>query len=108
VAALYGADGTLLRNSAVAGATTAGASTFQTLAFVTSGGAANTIVLVPGKYHVAVQCNGTTDTMRRLLSTVQPNVLCAAVAGTFGTVPATITVPTAHSTTNGPIAALYT
>lgn len=101
-AALYGADGTLLRNSATAGTTTAGASAFQSLAFT------STIVLTPGKYHIAVQCNGTTDTMRRLLSTVNPNVLCAAVAGTFGTVPSTITVPTSHSSTNGPIATLYT
>jgi hypothetical protein len=100
--ALYGADGTLLRNSAVAGVLTANASTFQEVAFT------STIVLTPGKYFIGVQCDGTTDTSRRLVSTFQPNTLTAAVAGTFGTVPATITVPTTHTTLLGVIAWLYT
>jgi hypothetical protein len=100
--ALYGADGTLIANSAVAGVLTAGASTFQEIPFTAQ------VVLPPGKYFIGVQMNGTTDTTRRLVSTFQPNALTAAVAGTFGTIPATITVPTTHTTLLGVIAWLYT
>lgn len=100
--ALYDTNGALLRNSAVAGTTTANASTFQEIAFTSA------ITLLAGRYFIGVQCNGTTDTTRRLVSTFQPNALTASVAGTFGTVPATITVPTTHTTLLGVIAWLYT
>jgi hypothetical protein len=100
--ALYGTDGTLLRNSATAGVLSAGASAFQEIPFTSS------IVLTPGRYFIGVQCNGTTATTRRLLSTVQPNILTTSVAGTFGTVPATITPPTTHTTAVGVITWLYT
>jgi hypothetical protein len=102
IGALYGSDGTLLRKTDTAGTTTAGASTFQQIAFETP------IVLVPGRYFVAVQCNGTTDTSRKILSANQPNTLTTSVAGVFGTIPATIAVPTTHTTAVGVICWLYT
>jgi hypothetical protein len=100
--ALYDTNGALLRNSAVAGVVTAGASAFQEISFTTP------ITLIPGRYFIGVQMNGTTDTTRRLVSTFQPNTLTTSVAGTFGTIPATITVPTTHTTLLGVIAWLFT
>lgn len=99
---LYTSAGALLRNTDTAGVLTANASVFQEIAFT------STIVLAPGRYFVGVQCNGTTDTSRALLSTHQPNVLTGSVAGTFGTVPSTITVPTTHTTAVGRVMYLYT
>lgn len=99
---LYGSNGALLANSAVAGVLSAGASAFQNIDFTAP------ITLPPGRYFVGVQCNGTTATTRRLLSTFQPNALTASVAGVFGTVPATITVPTTHTTAVGVICTMYT
>lgn len=100
--ALYTSAGALLRNTAVAGVLTANASVFQEIPFTSD------IVLPPGRYFLGVQCNGTTDTSRALLATAQPNVLTGSVAGTFGTVPATITVPTTHTTAVGRVMYLYT
>lgn len=100
--ALYGSNGALLANSAVAGVTTSGASTFQNIDFLIP------ITLPAGRYFIGVQCNGTTDTTRRLVSTAQPNALTTSSTGTFGTIPATITVPTTHTTAVGCIAWMYT
>ena len=100
--ALYSTNGTLLANSAVAGALSAGANAFQKFDFLTA------FTAMPGRYFVAVQCNGTTATTRRLNAANSPNVLTTSVAGTFGTLPATITVPTTFTDVVGPIAQLYT
>lgn len=100
--ALYGSSGTLLSNSAVAGVVSANASVFQNIDFTAP------ITLPPGRYFVAVQCNGTTATTRTLVSTAQPNALTGSVAGVFGTIPATITVPTTHTTAVGRICWMYT
>lgn len=100
--ALYGSNGALMANSAVAGATTSGASTFQNFDFLVP------ITLPPGRFFIACQCNGTTDTTRTLLSTVQPNALTTSSAGVFGTIPATITLPTTHTTAVGRIGWMYT
>lgn len=100
--ALYGTDGTLLANSAVAGVLSAGASVMQNRAFT------STITLAPGRYFLGVQSNGTTATLRHLLAANGSNVCTSAVAGTFGTVPSTITVPSTFTTAVGVIAQLYT
>lgn len=101
--ALYSSTGVLIANSATAGALSAGASAFQNIDFVTP-----VTALAPGRYFVGVQCNGTTATTRRILSTFQPNSLSTSVAGTFGTIPATITVPTTQTSAAGVICTMYT
>lgn len=100
--ALYSTNGTLLANSAVAGVLSAGANAFQKIDFLIP------FTTIPGRYFVAVQCSGTTATTRRLNAANSPNVLTTSVAGTFGTLPATITVPTTFTDVVGPIAQLYT
>lgn len=99
--ALYGSNGVLLANSAVAGVVSAGASVFQNIAFTSS------ITLPPGRYFVGFQYSGTTPTPRHLLAANGSNIITGSVAGTFGTVPSTITVPTTFTTAVGPICQLY-
>ena len=100
--ALYGGDGKLLANSAVAGTLSAGASTFQSRDFLVP------VTLAPGRYFCGVQCNGTTATSNKFVSANGVNTLTGAVAGTFGTVPATVTVPTTFTTAQGCVCQLYT
>lgn len=100
--ALYGSNGTLLANSAVAGTVTANASTMQNRAFTSP------ITLVPGRYFLGVQANGVTDTLRHLLAANGANICTSATAGVFGTVPATLTPPATFTTAVGVIAQLYT
>lgn len=100
--ALYGGDGKLLANSAVAGTLSAGASAFQDRDFLVP------VTLAPGRYFCGVQCNGTTATSNKFVSANGVNVLTGAVAGTFGTVPATVTVPTTFTTAQGCVCQLYT
>ena len=100
--ALYGGDGKLLANSAVAGTLSAGASTFQNRDFLTP------VTLAPGRYFCGVQSNGTTATSNKFVSANGVNTLTGAVAGTFGTVPATVTVPTTFTTAQGCVCQLYT
>lgn len=99
---LYGSNGVLLANSAVAGVVSASASVFQNIAFTAP------IPLPPGRYFLGFQYSGTTPTPRHLLAANGSNVITGTVAGTFGTVPATITVPTTFTTAVGPICQLYT
>lgn len=100
--ALYGSDGTLLANSAVAGAVTAGASTFQSRAFTAP------ITLIPGRYFLGVQANGNTDTLRHLETANGATNSTGAQAGTFGTVPSTLTtVPSTITNAQGVICELY-
>jgi hypothetical protein len=99
---LYGADGTLLANSAVAGALSAGASAFQDTAFTAP------ITLIPGRYFLGVQSNGTTATLRHLETALGATNSTGAQAGTFGTVPATLTtVPVTITNAQGVITRLY-
>jgi hypothetical protein len=100
--ALYGGDGKLLANSAVAGTLSAGASTFQNRDFLVP------VTLAPGRYFCGVQCNGTTATSNKFVSANGVNTLTGAIAGTFGTVPATVTVPTTFTTAQGCVCQLYT
>jgi len=100
--ALYGADGTLLANSAVAGALSAGASAWQDRAFTAP------ITLIPGRYFLGVQSNGTTATLRHLETALGATNSTGAQAGTFGTVPATLTtVPVTITNAQGVISRLY-
>jgi hypothetical protein len=55
---------------------------------------------------VALQSNGTTTTTRRIAANTYLN-RAAVIAGTFGTLPASITPPTGIEANAGPIAALY-
>ena len=99
--ALYDTNGVLITNSAVAGALSAGANAFQSLAFLTQP------ILNPGRYFIAVQCNGTTATTRKWAAANGGNLMTASATGTFGTVPASFTPPTTFTADVGPIAALY-
>ena len=99
--ALYDSNGVLITNSATAGVLSAGANGFQNIAFLQSP------LLAPGRYFVAVQCNGTTATTRRQAATMGGNTMTASAAGTFGTVPASFTPPTTFTADVGPIASLY-
>ena len=99
--ALYDTNGVLITNSAVAGALSAGANAFQSLAFLTQP------ILQPGRYFVAVQCNGTTATTRKWAAANGGNQMTQSATGTFGTVPASFTPPTTFTADVGPIAALY-
>jgi len=100
--ALYGTNGVLLANSAVAGVTSASASVFQNIAYTSP------IALVPGRYFLGFQYEGTTPTPRHLLAANGSNVCTGTQAGTFGTVPATLTtIPVTFTTAVGPICQLY-
>lgn len=100
--ALYGSDGKLLANSALAGTTASGASTFQNRDFLVP------VTLAPGRYFGAYQSAGATATTNRPVAANGVNILTGSVAGTFGVLPATITVPTTFTTAQGFIFQLYT
>lgn len=99
--ALYDTNGVLITNSAVAGALSAGANAFQSVAFLTQP------ILPPGRYFVAVQCSGTTATTRKWAAANGGNQMTQSATGTFGNVPASFTPPTTFTADVGPIAALY-
>jgi len=99
--ALYDTNGVLITNSATAGALSAGANAFQSIAFLTQP------ILQPGRYFIAVQCNGTTATTRKWAAANGGNQMTQSATGTFGTVPASFTPPTTFTADVGPIAALY-
>lgn len=99
LAALYDASGNLVGNTSTSGVTTSGANGFQTIALT-----APVKVQGPARYWVAVQVNGTTTTTRKVAASTYIDVLCNTLAGTFGTVPATITPPTSFNATTAVIA----
>jgi len=99
--ALYDSNGVLITNSAVAGAVASGANAFQNRAFL------NTVTLTPGRYFIAYQSNGTTDTIRTWAAANGGNQMCSSATGTFGTVPASFTPPTTFTAGAGPIGWLY-
>jgi hypothetical protein len=99
---LYDASGNVLANSAVAGATTSGASTYQKYAFVNKYFAPG-----PARYFACMQTNGTTDTIRHAITAVNDNVLGGAVTTqVFGTVKA-VTLPSTFTTAKAPYYLLY-
>lgn len=95
--ALYDSLGALVANSAVAGVLSAGANSFQKISFLAAA------TLLPGRYFIGVQSNGTTMTTRKVAAADYPTILTGAIAGTFGTVPATVTVPTTNTNAQGVI-----
>jgi len=99
--ALYDSNGVFIQSSAVAGAVTAGANTWQDRAFLA------TVSLPPGRYFVAYQANGTTDTLRTWAAANGGNQMTSSATGTFGTVSASFTAPTTFTADVGPIARLY-
>lgn len=99
---LYDSTGNALANSATAGATTSGASTYQKENFTAK-------YFVPGPVRLfgCVQTNGTTDTIRHAITAVNDNVLGGAVTGqTFGTV-AAVTLPSTFTTAKAPYFLVY-
>lgn len=100
--ALYGSNGALLANSVVAGVLAASASEMQNIAFTAP------ITLLPGRYFLGVQSNGTTATLRHLVTVNGANASTGAQTGTFGTIPATLTtIPITFTNAQGVICQLY-
>lgn len=97
--ALYDSAGNLLANSAVAGTLSLGSASEYGLISFTS----KYFAVGPAAYFACMQSNGTTATVRMLRTQVQDNYLTKGVTGqTFGTIPATFTVPTTFTTGVGP------
>lgn len=97
MAAIYTAQGVLVGNTATAGVTLSGANTFLALPMT-----AATQLYGPQQYFVYVCTNGATAGDIQTLAA--PYLVCSGIlAGTFGTVPATVTTPTTFTTGNAPI-----
>lgn len=94
---LYDSGGAVLANSAAAGVTTAGASTYQKYNFISP-----YYVVGPARYFACYGTNGTTDTVRHSITGINDNILGGAVTGqVFGTA-AAITVPSTYTTAKVP------
>ena len=115
LAAIYDSFGRLVASTSLSGALVATANVWQTQAIalvypasgqssVVAGSAATSVPLYgPQQYFVAIQGNGTTA--GAIQTVPAPYQICAGViaAATFGTIPATITVPTTFTAAKGPI-----
>lgn len=99
--ALLDASGNVLATSALAGAVNSTASTYVRFAFTSQ-----YLVVGPAQYFACTQSNGTSDTIRMLVTGTQDTYLTTSKTGTFGTIPA-ITVPTGFTTAVGPYMYLY-
>ena len=99
--AIYDSAGNFIQSSAVAGAVTVGANAFQNRAFIAP------VLLGPGRYFLAYQANGATDTLRTHAAANGGNQMTASSTGTFGTLPTSFTPPTTFTADVGPIAWLY-
>lgn len=102
VGALYSSSGALITTTALGGTASAGASVMQNVAFLAPQ------FLAPGRYFLGLQCEGTTDTTRKILAANGANMMTTSFTGTFGTIPASFTVPTTFTTAVGVIMQLYT
>jgi hypothetical protein len=100
--ALYDAGMNLLANSATAGALAATASNYQQISFTTP-----YYMVGPGQYFGCMQSNGTTATVRMLITQVQDQYLTTSKTGAFGTIPSTITAPTTFTTAVGPYLGIF-
>jgi hypothetical protein len=101
LAALLDSSGNVVATSALAGATNSTASTYVNFAFTSK-----YLVVGPAQYFACTQSNGTSDTIRMLVTGTQDTYLTTSKTGTFGTIP-TITVPTTFTSAVGPYAYLY-
>lgn len=99
--ALYDSAGVLVANSALAGTVASGVNAFQQRAFTAA------VTLLPGRYFIAVQMNGTTTRFRTWAAANGGNQMTASSTGTFGTLPASFTAPTTFTADVGPIGHLY-
>jgi hypothetical protein len=104
LAAIFDAGGNRLGNSATAGVVLSGANTFAERTLLTP------VQLIGGnRYFVAVQGNGTAAGAIQTVPTATfVGVLAGVLAGTFGTVPASIVVPTTFTAGQGPVVYLKT
>lgn len=98
---LYDATGKLVCNTATAGVITANASTFLEIPWT------STLTLPAGNYFLGVQIDGTTDTMRYIVTSTNVNVVCGQVASVFGTAGAFIVPPTTFTTATGLVGYVY-
>lgn len=101
VASLHDSSGTLLANSATAGATVGTAAQVQQVAFT-----APYVTTGPGWYFIALTFNGTTAKFRSVPAHTQNGVVGNGVTQTFGT-PASFTAPTTFTADKVPIASCY-
>jgi hypothetical protein len=99
--ALLDSAGNVVATSALAGAVNSTASTYVRFAFTSQ-----YLTVGPGQYFACTQSNGTSDTIRMLVTGTQDTYLTTSKTGTFGTIPA-ITVPTTFTSAVGPYAYLY-
>ena len=99
--ALLDSAGNVVATSALAGAVNSTASTYVKFAFTSQ-----YLTVGPGQYFACTQSNGTSDTIRMLVTGTQDTYLTTSKTGTFGTIP-TITVPTGFTTAVGEYAYLY-
>ena len=96
--ALYDATGAKLGNSNTSGVVLSGANTFQEQTLLTA-----VQVYGPQQYFIAIQGNGTAaGAIQTIPASTFVDVLAGGIAGTFGTVPATITLPTTFTAGKGP------
>ena len=115
LAAIYDSFGRLVASTSLAGALVATTNVWQTQAIalvypasgvnsVAAGTTATSVQLYgPQQYFVAIQGNGTTA--GAIQTVPAPYQICAGViaAGVYGTIPATITVPTTFTAAKAPI-----
>jgi hypothetical protein len=101
IVGLYSSAGVLLANSALAGALGAGQDDFQQIAFTAAYAAVG-----PARYWIAIQCEGTTHQTQKIAAATYLNST-GSVAGSFGTMPATITPTTTTTADVGPIGYVY-
>lgn len=102
VVGLYNNAGTLVANSALAGATVGTAAQVQQVAFTATYAAVG-----PARYFVAVQFNGTTAKLRTIPAYCGLRTTRIKQAGVFGTLAALSPVPTANVADVGAIASTY-
>lgn len=101
-AILYDSTGNVLANTAILGTTTAGASTYQKMNFVTKYYAVG-----PARYFACDGINGTTDTIRHAITAVNDNIIGGTItAQVFGTA-AAVTLPTTFTTAKVPYFLLF-
>jgi hypothetical protein len=100
---LYDAGGNLVANSATGGVLTSGNNAFQEVSFT-----ATLTINGPADYFICRQANGTTDNFRTIAASTFADVLTKNVTGgVFGTIPASITVPTTFTANVGPFGYIF-
>lgn len=103
IVALYSAAGKLIASSALAGVTTAGAAAWQKVPFI-----APVSVQGASTYFMGVFINGATDNFFTIPAAGEYVGVAGTVTGqTFGTVPATVVLPTTFTAGAGPITHTY-